>query len=175
MWTRRSQPDLSLCGGDSPGTTPVSAGRAAVTRRRARKKINPATVWRVNRQEAPLLDRKTILDALHRLRQFVQARDSYCVRLYGRTLVADLRVLARPLKVSLKTGSRRAAPLGYAADQIGLSLAAVKATEKLVRVAIRLSQAGDYVAAGASIQKAIADYGADERFVDAAQDERGPT
>jgi len=114
-----------------------------------------------------LLDRQTILDALHRLREFVQARDSYCVRLYGKTLVDDLKVLAKPLKVSLKTGSRTAAP-GYAADQIGLSLAAVKATEKLVLDAIRASQAGDYVAARALVQKAISDYGSAGCFVDTA-------
>ena len=109
-----------------------------------------------------MLDRQTILDALHRLREFVQAGNSYCVRLYGKALVDDLRLLARPLKVSLKSSSRRAAPPGYAADQIGLSLAAVKATEKLVLDAIRSSQAGDYVAAEASIQKAIAGYGSDD-------------
>jgi hypothetical protein len=131
--------------------------------------MNPATVCRVNRQEAPLLDRQTILDALHRLREFVQARNSYCVRLYGKTLVDDLRVLAKPLKFSLKTGSRKAAPPGCAADQIGLSLAAVKATEKLVLDTIRSSQAGDYVVAQASVQKAIADYGSGERFVDGAK------
>jgi len=151
----------------SPGTTPVSAGSAAVATRWARKKINPATVCRVNHHEVPLLDRQTILDALHRLREFVQAGNSYCVRLYGKALVDDLKVLVKPLKVSLKTGSRTAAP-GYAADQIGLSLAAVKATEKLVLDAIRASQAGDYVAARALVQKAISDYGSAGCFVDTA-------
>ncbi len=138
----------------SPGTTPLSAGCAAVVTQRARKKMNPAAVCRVNAQEAPLLDRQTILDALHRVREFVQAGDSYCVRLYGKALIDDLRLLAKPLKVSLKVSSCRAVPPGYAADQIGLSPAAVRATEKLVLDAIRSSQAGDYVAAEASIQKA---------------------
>ena len=66
----------------------------------------------MEKSSSPLLDQQTILDALHCFREFVQARNSYCVRQYGETLVDDLRVLARVLKASLKTSSPTGAPCG---------------------------------------------------------------